>query len=226
MSLASPAIKLVTSTELDGAYASIERYYTSKIKTYGTNPSGVDWESLVAQDMRFVQLVRICDFSRSFSLNDLGCGYGALLALLLKRHRTTTIDYLGVDISTAMVFAARRRWIKSPQAKFLVGRDCPRVADYTVASGIFNVRLNQPLNVWTEIVQRTLCQLYESSRIAFSVNFLAHLPPGHNCAPELYCSHPKQWIDFCHHTLKARVELCDNYGMREFTLLVYRRRPN
>ena len=220
--LTSPAIKSVTPTELDGAYSSIERYYTGKLETYGATPRGVDWESLATQEMRFVQLVRVCDFSESFSLNDLGCGYGALLALLFKRHNATTIDYLGVDLSKAMVLAARKRWIKAAQARFVVGRECPRVADYSVASGIFNVQLNQSLDIWTEIVERTLRQLHESSRVAFSVNFLAQLPLGHNCAPELYCAAPKQWIDFCRQTLEARVELCDDYGMQEFTLHVYR----
>lgn len=209
--------------ELDGAFASIDRYYTQKIRAFGATPSGVDWESSATQQMRFVQLLRICDFSRSFSINDLGCGYGGMLALLFKRHSTTAIDYLGVDLSMAMVVAAKRRWKKATQAKFVVGRECPRVADYSVASGIFNVQLDQPLHVWTEVIQRTLCQLHESSRVAFSVNFFAHLPPGHNCAPELYCTHPEQWIDFCRQRLEARVELCSNYGMREFTLHVYRR---
>lgn len=222
MVLANAAATAAKTVAIDGAFASIDTYYTKKILAHGTTPSGVDWESLATQEMRFVQLLRICDFSKAFSLNDLGCGYGALLALLHKRHRTTSIDYLGIDVSDSMVSAARKRWARATNANFVLGREAPRVADYSVASGIFNVKLDQPQEIWTELIKRTLRHLHAVSRVAFSVNFLARLPQKSKCAPELYCADPEKWIDYCHQSFHARTELLNNYGMKEFTLHVYR----
>ena len=222
MILADATTQAADTAAIDGAYASIENYYTKKILTHGATPSGVDWESLATQEMRFVQLLRICDFSRPFSLNDLGCGYGAMLAFLSKRHRAAAIDYLGVDLSDKMVSTARRRWARATNANFVIGRGAPRVADYSIASGIFNVKLDQPQDTWTTLIERTLGHLHSVSRVAFSVNFLTRLPPNSNCAPELYCADPEWWIDYCRQSFKVEVELLDNYGMREFTLHVRR----
>ncbi len=222
MILADAPTQATEAVAIDRAYASIDDYYTKKILAYGATPSGVDWDCLATQEMRFVQLLRICDFSKPCSLNDLGCGYGALLALLHKRHRTASIDYLGIDVSDRMVSTAKRRWARTTNANFILGREAPRIADYSVASGIFNVKLDQPQDIWTEVIKRTLSHLLAVSRVAFSVNFLARLPPKSNCAPELYCADPEWWIEYCRQSLKVKVELLDNYGMKEFTLQVYR----
>ncbi|MGZ5195649.1 MAG: class I SAM-dependent methyltransferase, partial [Ramlibacter sp.] len=90
-------------------YAGIERYYTAKIARHGATPLGVDWESVPTQELRFVQLLKICDFASLVSLNDIGCGYGALLSLLDQRA-PGKVDYLGLDLSPLMIAEARRLW--------------------------------------------------------------------------------------------------------------------
>ena len=69
-----------------------------------------------------MQLMKLCDLPEFFSLNDLGCGYGALLAYLAKRHSEAKIDYLGIDLSPAMVRRAKRLWRNQKDAKFVVGQ--------------------------------------------------------------------------------------------------------
>lgn len=205
---------------LDDVHAGIERHYTACIRAHGPTPRGVDWESLATQQMRMVQLLKVCDWSRPLTLNDLGCGYGALLALLDARHRSTPVDYLGVDLSAPMVAAARRRWKNRPATEFVVGSESPRVADYSVASGVFNVKLDLPMARWEHFVVHTLQHLHATSRHGFAVNFLSRLAPGAEVSPALYCTEPGRWIGFCQATLGARAECVTPYGMREFTLLV------
>ena len=205
---------------LDDIHEGIARYYTACLRAHGATPRGVDWESLATQQMRMVQLLKVCDGSQPFSLNDLGCGYGALLALLATRHPATRVDYLGVDLSAAMVAAARRRWKKRPATEFVLGSSSPRVADYSVASGLFNVKLDQPVARWEHFVGHTLQHLHATSRRGFAVNFLCRLAPGAEVGPALYCTEPDHWIGFCKNTLNARAECVAPYGMREFTLLV------
>jgi SAM-dependent methyltransferase len=205
--------------DLDDAYRQVAQYYTRKLRRFGINPLGVDWSCAPTQALRFRKLLRLCDFDRPFSLNDLGCGYGALLDYLALFHPQTHVDYLGIDVSRAMVLAAERRW-RGNLACFHCGRESPRSADYSIASGIFNVMLDQPKPLWEELVEGTLFRLREASRKGFAVNFV-HLPKnGEMARSGLYCADPTRWIEFCETRLDSEVFLIDTYGMSEFTLLV------
>jgi SAM-dependent methyltransferase len=202
-------------------YQDIERYYSRQIEVHGATPLGVAWPCQPTQELRFVQLLRVCEAQPSFSLNDLGCGYGALLAFLAKRHRRKKINYLGLDLSPQMIAEARRLWSKRPQTEFLVASASPRVADYSLASGIFNVKLNQSEALWTDFVETTLIAMRTASRRGFAVNFLAPLAQGESPHAELYRTPPGVWQAYCEKNFHAQVELLQGYGMREFTLLVH-----
>src|SRR5690242_10985469 len=88
----------------------VRNYYSDRVGKFGATPLGVDWPSVASRNHRFVQLLKIGDFGERFSLNDFGCGYGALLAYLAWRHPATLIDYHGIDISQSMIEAARPLW--------------------------------------------------------------------------------------------------------------------
>jgi SAM-dependent methyltransferase len=208
----------------DGLHADIGNYYSQKVKMHGATPLGVDWPCVPTQELRFVQLLRICDFSGPFSLNDLGCGYGALLKFLARRHRGTAVDYLGVDLSPAMLAEASRLWKKRPGTQFMIGHASDRLTDYSLASGIFNVKLHQPRDLWTRFIEETLTTMHTSSRIGFAVNFLSPLPEGVQGVSELYRAPADRWASFCEQRLGTRVERLENYGLKEYTLLV-RRQP-
>ncbi len=205
-----------------GARAKVRTYYSGKIRHHGPTPLGVDWPNAISQYLRFAQLLKICDFSKPFSLNDFGCGYGALLEFLALKHPRSKITYHGVDLSTLMVEAARECWKNNPDATFALGSRCGRMADYSLASGVFNVSLGHPVREWESYVESILADLHGSSRIGFSANFM--LP--HDTRPgehELYRTEPERWISFCASSLGSRVECLAGYGLREFTLLVRRK---
>jgi SAM-dependent methyltransferase len=203
--------------------AKVRDYYSRTLERHGPTPLGVDWPNAVSQHLRFVQLLKIVDSERPFSLNDFGCGYGALLEFLAMRHGEAAVTYRGIDISSAMIAAARQRWAKHKDATFAVGSRCGRVADYSLASGIFNVRLGHPIAEWEAYLESILEDLHASSRLGFAVNFM--LP--HDARPTedgLYRSEPRRWIEFCE-KLGGSVELLGKYGLREFTLLIRTKPP-
>jgi SAM-dependent methyltransferase len=182
----------------------------------------VDWQNQVAQQLRFMQLVKICDFDVPVSINDFGCGYGAILGYFAERHRRARIEYRGIDLSPPMIAAARKLWAKRPHTSFVVGSKCRRPADYSIASGVFNVRLGQPLASWETYVEQILRDLLDHSRVGLAVNFM--LP--RDDAPtedELYRTAMRPWIMFCRKELGCTVRPVTGYGLREFTLLVRRR---
>src|SRR5687768_16474401 len=122
-------------------------YYAEKLAEYGDTARGVDWNGEESQMVRFEQLCKIVDPERpSFSLNDLGCGYGALFGFLSDKHPLGT--YLGVDVSAEMTQAAELRNAASRNARFITASEPDVISDYGVASGIFNVRLNRTDAEW------------------------------------------------------------------------------
>jgi SAM-dependent methyltransferase len=196
---------------------SIARYYTAKIRRHGATPRGVDWTCLAVQELRFVQLLKICEFSAPFSLNDIGCGYGALLAYIEKRHAGTPIDYLGIDLSSAMIAEARVLWRGRKATRFAIGSARFREADIAVASGIFNVKLDYPVKLWERWVAANLGNMSETSRLGFAANFMA--PAKAANSPVLYRPSAGHWIGFCRDELGCEVQLLESYGLREFTIL-------
>lgn len=67
----------------------IEKHYSESIKKYGTVSKGVGWNNEEGQILRFQKLLSICSpppHQESFSINELGCGYGALIDFFKKRN--------------------------------------------------------------------------------------------------------------------------------------------
>lgn len=206
--------------ELAAVHADIEAYYSRKVLRYGPTPLGVDWSCAPTQALRFVQLLKLFDGTQAFSVNDIGCGYGALLQFMSARFKRVKIDYWGVDLSAAMIAEARRFLSKHALTQFSVAGSSPRRADYSLASGIFNVKLQLSDALWTEFIKATLADMHAHSQIGFAVNFLAPLPSGVEARPELYRASAPFWQSYCEQTFNARVTLVEGYGMREYTLLV------
>ncbi|SFM87695.1 class I SAM-dependent methyltransferase [Variovorax sp. OV329] len=200
--------------------ASIGGYYSEKVREHGATPLGVDWSCVPTQEMRFVQLLKLCDFSEDFSLNDVGCGYGALLQFLKRRYRRRQIQYFGTDLSDGMIAAASRKWRSHPSARFSLASQGLQISDYSVASGIFNVKLNGANEAWDAIIRNSLQRMRDASRKGFAVNFLsAPLNPESGIA-ELYFAEPEHWAGYCERQLNTEVEIVRGYGLKEFTLLM------
>ena len=201
----------------------VSAYYSGTLQRFGAMPLGVDWPNRLNQELRLVQLLKVCDLSAPRSLNDVGCGYGALRTLLSRRHRRAQIDLLGTDVSPAMVGAARRRWRHRADCVFEVAEGAVRLADYSLASGIFNVKLACPLPEWEALVAGTLDNLKRHSRLGYAVNFIAPPAPapGQASPPELYRPAAERWLAHLADTQAgAEVTLLRGYGLPEYTLLV------
>ena len=197
----------------------VATYYTKKLKEYGVSPRGVDWNSKESQALRFSQLCKIIDPKTPyFSLNDLGCGYGALLDYLRDKHANST--YLGVDVSQEMIKVAEQRHAPADQARFITAAEPCEVADYGIASGIFNVRLNRSDEEWTDYLKTTLDVLNRTSRFGFAFNCLTSYSDEDKKQDHLYYADPCVLFDFCKRRYSKDIALIHDYGLYEFTILV------
>jgi SAM-dependent methyltransferase len=193
-------------------------YYAATLAEYGETPQGVDWNSEESQVLRFEQLNKVIDASLGFSLNDLGCGYGALFDYLRSRYRDFT--YNGCDVSDSMIRAAQNRYAHHPNARFFVAAKPPETADYGIASGIFNVRLGRNDAEWRDYLEDTLDGLDRTSRKGFAFNCLTSYSDADKMRNYLYYADPCALFDLCKRRYSRYVALLHDYGLYEFTILV------
>lgn len=198
--------------------AEVAGYYSEKLAQHGETPRGVDWNGEESQELRFAQLCKITDVKNTFSLNDLGCGYGALVDYLADRY--SGISYLGIDVSERMIQSAKKRYEKMTGARFVVAGEPDVVADFGVASGIFNVRLGRSDAEWREYLEATLDTIDRTSRLGFSFNCLTSYSDADKMRNYLYYADPCVLFDLCKRRYSRNVALLHDYGLYEFTILV------
>lgn len=197
-----------------GFVEAASRYYTEKFEQHGPTAAGVDWRDEASQTLRFDQLLTVVDRTPS-SLNDWGCGYGALAGYLAAQR--LDLDYIGFDVSHAMVEHARAAY---PERRFVERTEELPVADYTVASGIFNVKLDADPAAWTEYVLDTLQAMRRATRRGLAFNMLTSYSEPDKMRADLYYGDPTFLFDWCKRHLSSQVALLHDYGLWEFTIVV------
>src|SRR5262245_41863688 len=128
----------------------VEDYYTGKAVEHGATARGVDWKDEASQELRFAQFDYLWRDERKFSLNDIGCGYGATFDYL--QARGFDVQYCGVDVSAAQLDLARAKHPATANVTWHEGSEAPSKLDYTVASGILNVKGETPVDEWRAYV--------------------------------------------------------------------------
>ena len=84
---------------------SVKEYYDKKLADHGATAAGVDWNGAESQIIRFKELTKVINGDDHFSLNDFGCGYGALYDHLLAAKNN--FHYCGFDVSENMILVAQ-----------------------------------------------------------------------------------------------------------------------
>jgi SAM-dependent methyltransferase len=197
----------------------VSRYYSSKLKVHGATAHGVDWNSADSQSLRFDQLLHICRGSAPFTINDYGCGYGALVDHLRARGISFRC-YRGFDVSPEMISAAKMLHAREKDAHFVCEESNLSTADYTLASGIFNVKLQTAALEWEGYVLQTLESLNGLSDRGFAFNILTRYADAEFMRPDLYYADPLFFFDYCKRRFARRVSLIHDYPLYEFTVLV------
>ncbi len=199
-------------------FAAMDRYFERKLAEHGPTARGVDWNSDEAQEVRFRQLLKICDGERGFSLIDYGCGYGALAHYMAKEGHEFT--YCGFDVSERMLALARERNSDPRRWRFFASEADLAPADYTVASGVFSLRFQIDDATWTKYVVETLETLDRLSRRGFSFNMLTRYSDPPLMRPDLYYGDPCYYFDLCMQRFSRNVAILHDYEIYEFTILV------
>ena len=196
----------------------VAEYYSAKLAQHGPTPQGVDWNGAESQQLRFAQLCKLLPADAGFSLNDIGCGYGAMYDYLVDQGYN--VRYCGYDVSKAMVEAARNMPRRKPRPAFMSAKAGLRKRDYAVASGLFNVKLDVSETQWLEHVDSIIGLLHRTSRRGFAFNCLTSYSDAERKRPDLYYGDPRRFFHHCMKRFSRHVAVLHDYGLYEFTVLV------
>lgn len=211
------------SNSIENILQNIDTYYSERIKLHGACARGVDWNGEKSQYLRFDQLLKIIEINKQkdvipISLNDFGCGYGALMDYLYIKGMD--FNYHGFDLSNEMIETAKSRKPVNSSATYVASSKCHRVADYSVASGLFNVRQDIPISDWESFTHTILEDLNACSLKGFSFNCLSSYSDTEKMQSYLYYGDPCFYFDYCKRHFSSQVTLLHDYGLYEFTILV------
>ena len=119
-----------------------------------------------------------------------------------------------------MIASARVRYANTPNASFDIDSAPENIADYGIASGIFNVRLGRDDREWLDYLKTTLDILDRTSRQGFAFNCLTSYSDTDRMRGYLYYADPCMLFDLCKKRYSRNVALLHDYGLYEFTILV------
>jgi len=196
----------------------VDRYYTVKLQTHGPTSMGVDWNSRESQELRFDQLLKVCDRNSKFSINDYGCGYGSLYAYMTSLG--FDFKYLGIDVSEEMIKKCVELHGSKEGVEFFVGDRPERTADYAIASGIFNVKLDSQNTLWKNYILEVLQTIDSQCTRGFAFNCLTSYSDREFMREDLYYADPCELFDYCKRNFSKNVALLHDYGLYEFTMIV------
>jgi len=199
----------------------IEHYYTKKIDLYGATPKGVDWNSEESQNIRFNVLSQVILDDHDFSINDLGCGYGKYFEHL-KLLGYKKFAYFGYDLSKKMINSAKECYKDkdSLELKKIESASEMSVSDYSIASGIFNVKMQYEESKWLTYILSTLDYMHNASKKGFAFNVLTKYSDNEYMKDNLYYADPGFLFDYCKRNYSNNVALLHDYELYEFTIIV------
>jgi len=204
--------------------------YSYRVEQCGPVANGVFWKDPDGQVLRYevlLQAIPTHDLDQPITINDLGCGYGALFDLLVDQAVLDQGQYFGYDISPPMIKQAQARHPRhsTPHAQFIESPIATQTADYSFVSGTYNMHFGARADVWEPYVKTSLQRLWAKTTKTLAFNMLdrAAQPdkPAQRDPTALYYGDRGDFIRFAL-SLSPEVEVIDDYPLDEFTIYVKR----
>jgi SAM-dependent methyltransferase len=196
----------------------VATYYASRLAEHGPTSRGVDWNSHESHAVRHSQFMRLFDGNTNASVIDLGCGFGDFLHFLRAHGHSGA--FIGYDVAPTMISTALRLHGEGPDRQWRVGAKPSEIADFAVASGVFNVKGDIPADTWTRYVKETIDILATVGRRGFGFNMLSLSSDAERRRPDLYYGDAAEMLGYCLFRFGRSVALMQDYGLYEFTVIV------
>lgn len=192
--------------------------FNEKFEEFGPVGKGVDYNSDEAQRLRFEQLEKLLPVDAPFSLVDYGCGYGALIDFLRERgHR---FRYTGYDLSEQLIAHAKQAHEGQGDLRFTSDLSGVEPADYCIACGVFNIKLDMDVDQWNEYFHEQLVRLAGLGSKGFAFNTLTAYSDAEHMRSDLFYPDPREVFDFCVRNISRYVAVLHDYPLYDCTFLV------
>jgi len=199
----------------------VSNAYSYRINQCGPVANGVFWKDADGQILRYELLLDAIsteDLNGPITVNDLGCGYGALFGLMADQPLMQDGHYYGYDISPNMIEQARAHHNDS-RATFIESPLATETADYSFASGTYNMNFGARRDIWGDYVKTSLERLWEKTSKVMAFNMLDNETPERLL--DLYYANRQEMVEFAL-SLSPEVEVLNDYPLSEFTIYVKR----
>jgi SAM-dependent methyltransferase len=203
----------------------LQRHYERCLALAGATPLGVDWPNGPDLAARFdvqLQILAAVPAGTTPSLLDLGCGPGLLLDYLAATGRVNTVDYRGIDISAAMVDAARRRWPeKNFQARDIIADPLPAESvDVVIMNGVLTERQEIPRDRMVVMAETLLKAAFRVARYGVAFNAMSRHVDWER--DDLFHWGFDEAAAFLKRDLTRHMAFRADYGLYEFTAFAWR----
>jgi SAM-dependent methyltransferase len=206
----------------------IIRHYEGCLATHGATPAGVDWPNGADLAARFgVMLTLLADCGERPQLLDVGCGPGLILDYLAATDGVDRVNYHGIDLSNAMIEAARTRW---PTHEFscrdIVAVPLPEQSvDIVIMNGVLTERVSLSVESMTTLAEALVATAFRTARIGIAFNVMnAHVDWQRD---DLFHWPFDALATFLKREIGPNYAFRADYGLYEYTCFVWRgpRRP-
>jgi len=198
----------------------VNQYYSKKIIENGATAQGVDWNSTESQELRFEVLSNVINADENFSVLDYGCGFGSMYDYFKKKY--FQFHFTGLDISEEMIREAVKRNAGNKNSAWITTLNANALFDYVIASGIFNVKLNNSNKEWETYMKEIIHKINTHAKKGFSFNVLTQYSDKEFMKDYLYYADPLFLFDYCKKHFSRNVALLHDYNLYEFTIIVRR----
>jgi SAM-dependent methyltransferase len=208
----------MSGTDYSSIRDAVAAYYDGKLREFGATSKGVDWRDETSHSLRHRQFLYLLGNDTDASICDLGCGYGHFLRFL--RANGYTGRYIGCDISSDMLEAAKQQHQSEKKHDWMLSNSPPSNCDYVIASGIFNVRRGADSIEWERYVFDTIDVMFERCIKGAAFNILSTASDIAFRRDDLYYADPVTFFDRCTRRYGRHIALLQDTPLYEFTMII------
>jgi len=206
---------------LDPISKRIHAHYSETFKAHGPSTMGISFGSKQERQLqRYFNILKIIrDPKQSFSLLDVGCGYGGLYAY--AKEKGYKIKYTGIDLVETMITWARRH---NTKASFIHGNfmknKLPGSYDYIVCNGSLNIKGDAPIKKMDIYVRQMIRKMFQLAQKGVVFNMMSNQVDF--MSESLFYKSPVETLSFCLHELTSQVILDHTHPLYEYTVYLYK----
>ena len=219
-------MKKKISNNYRDALEPIVNAYDTRLRRFGPRARAVFWKNELFQSIRYDLLSQILSQNKLDaieSIHDFGCGYGAFFTYLKNHDSLKNTKFYGTDISKDMLKSIRHNF-NDERIKLFCSSKALVTADYTFASGTYNMKLNESNKNWKNYVETSLLQLWSKTRKGLAFNMLRdNTETQYN---GLYYINGEELLSFCKKHLSNETSLQTHKTLPDWTFLVFRQSNN